>query len=324
MIFSSKAYARWSATWAGRWATAAGLATLGLVASCGGSTSQIDPFVPSRLLVFGDENSALTSAGRRYGVNGLNDNGSGNIDCTKNPTWVQILASLYQFSFAECNPTFESEPKGRLLAFPGAKVADVTAQVEAQVAAGGFRDKDLAAVMIGANDIFELYDQYPSLTEASLIAESQARGERAARAVNRLVGLGVRVVVSDLPDLGLTPFAISQRALGDSFDRAALISRMTTAFNNALGVNVLLDGRFVGLVQAQQRFLTIQRSPGSFGFTNIVDPACTVGLPVCTTDTQVAEAQTGSYLWSDEKHLAPNAHAQLGTLAIDRAQRNPF
>jgi phospholipase/lecithinase/hemolysin len=150
------------------------------------------------------------------------------------------------------------------------------------------------------------------------------RGERAARAVNRLIGLGVRVVVSDLPDLGLTPFAFSQRALGGSFDRAALISRLTTAFNERLGVNVLLDGRFVGLVQAQLRMQTIDRSPASFGFTNIVDAACTAPLPSCTTETQVPEAQTGSYLWSDDKHLAPNGHGQLATLAIDRVRRNPF
>ncbi len=322
MILSSKAYARWSANSTGRWATLGAIAVLALVASCGGSTSQIDPFVPARLLVFGDENSLLTPDGRRFGVNGLAENG--NIDCTKNPVWVQALATFFQFSFAECNPTFESEPKARMLAFVGAKVADVTAQVEAQVAAGGFRDKDLAAVMIGVNDIFELYDQYPSLTEASLIAEAQARGERAARAVNRLVGLGVKVVVSDLPDLGLTPFAFSQRALGGSFDRAALISRLTTAFNERLGVNVLLDGRFVGLVQAQLRMQTINRSPGSFGFTNIIDAACTVALPTCTTVTQVPEAQTGSFLWSDDKHLAPSGHDQLATLAIDRVRRNPF
>jgi hypothetical protein len=128
-------------------------ASLGL-AACGGGTSQYDPFVPGRLLVFGDEYSALTPNGRNYGVNGVT--AEGNIDCSTSPIWVQSLANVYGFTFAECNPRFDPVPKARMLAFAGAKVADVTAQVEAQVAAGGFRDKDLATVLAGANDILEL------------------------------------------------------------------------------------------------------------------------------------------------------------------------
>lgn len=325
MIFSSKAAlrrpARPTANKARRWTALALLATLGL-AACGGGTTQYDPFIPGRLLVFGDEYSALTPNGRNYGVNGVGTDG--NIDCASSPIWVQSLARLYGFSFAECNTTSEPTPKARMLAFAGAKVADVTAQVEAQVAAGGFRDKDLATVLAGANDVLELYGQYPSLAEATLIAEARARGQRLARVVNRLVELGVKVVVSDLPDLGLTPYAINERALGGSFDRAALLTRLTSAFNEQLGVSVLLDGRFVGLMQAQLRFQAIGRFPPSFGLSNIVTPVCTVPLPNCTTATLLPEAQPASYLWADDLRLAPGGQAQLASLAIDRAQRNPF
>ncbi len=325
MIFSSKAAlrrpARPTAGKARRWTALALVATLGL-AACGGGTTQYDPFVPGRLLVFGDDYSALTPNGRNYSVNGVAPDG--NIDCASSPIWVQSLARLYGFTFAECNATSEPTPKARMLAFAGAKVADVTAQVEAQVAAGGFRDKDLATVLAGANDILELYGQYPSLAEATLIDEARARGQRLARVVNRLVELGVKVVVSDLPDLGLTPYALSERALGGSFDRAALLTRLTSAFNEQLGVSVLLDGRFVGLMQAQLRFQAIGRFPPSFGLSNIITPVCTVPLPNCTTATLVPEAQPASYLWADELRLAPGGQAQLASLAIDRAQRNPF
>ncbi|MBA4177018.1 MAG: esterase [Leptothrix sp. (in: Bacteria)] len=296
-------------------------AALGLSA-CGGGTTQYDPFIPGRLLVFGDDYSALTANGRNYSVNGVTTDG--NIDCTSSPIWVQSLARIYGFTFAECNTTSEPVPKARMLAFAGAKVADVTAQVEAQVAAGGFRDKDLATVLAGANDILELYGQYPSLAEATLIAEAQARGRVLARVVNRLVGLGVKVVVSDLPDLGLTPFALSERALGGSFDRAALLSRLTSAFNEQLGVSVVLDGRFVGLMQAQLRFQALARFPPSFGLSNITTAVCTVPLPNCTTATLLPEAQAAAYLWADETRLATGGQAQLASLAIDRAQRNPF
>ena len=327
MIFSSKAQPRRPATAAGRRASRVravlGALTLTLLGACGGGTSQYDPFVPGRLLVFGDDNSTLTPTGHTYSVNGVSS-ATGALDCTTSPIWVQTLASIYGFTFAECNPTFESTPKARMLAYAGAKVDDVAAQVEAQVAAGGFRDKDLATVLAGTNDIFELYAQWPSLGEDVLINEAKARGLRLAKVVNRLVGLGAKVIVSDLPDLGLTPFALAQNALGGSVDRAALISRLTFAFNEQLGVNLLLDGRFVGLMQAQLRFQGIARAPAAFGLTNITQGICTTAPPDCTTSTLATDAVPSNYLWSDDTHMAPGGHAQLASLAVDRARRNPF
>jgi phospholipase/lecithinase/hemolysin len=322
MIFSSKAGPQGRSTAVGALVTLVGGLCLGLLASCGGSTSQLDPFHPGRLLVFGDDTSTLTSTGRKYSVNGLN--ASNGVDCAAEPIWVQSVANSYGFEFAECNPT-SSEPRAFMRAFVGAKVGDVAAQVEAQVAAGGFRDKDLATVLAGANDILELYGEYPGRSVDSLLAESRVRGERLAVVVNRLVGLGVKVVISDLPDLSLSPFARAQKALDPTgLDRANLISRMTSAFNEQLGVKVLLDGRFVGLAQAQLRFQAINTSPASFGLSNITDAICLVPLPNCTTATLVTGGVTSAYLWADDTRLSTGGHAQLASLAIDRAQRNPF
>lgn len=322
MTFSSKALVRWQAS-AGRWVVMAAALSLALLSACGGGSTQYDPFVPKRLLVFGDDDSSLDPNGRSRSVNALAENGE--LNCNGNPIWVQQLAGLYGFVFAECNPTFEPEPKARMLAIPGAKVADVAAQVEAQVAAGGFRDKDLATVLVGTNDLLELYALYPGLGEDTLIAEARARGRRTAQIVNRLVDLGAKVVVSDLPDLGLTPFARAQRALaGGGVDRAALLSRLTSAFNEQLGVTVLLDGRFVGLVQAQLQFQAIDRFPPGAGISNAADAICTAPLPTCTTSTLVPDAVPGGYLWSDDVRLAPGGHGQLASLAASRAQRNPF
>ncbi len=326
MIFSKTATSRWPATLARKASThvalSLGIAALGLLASCGGGTTQYDPFVPKRLLVFGDDYSALTQNGHNYSVNGVDTQGS--LNCIGQPIWVQQLAAVYGFSFAECNPSAAFEPAGRMLAFAGAKVADVAAQVEAQVAAGGFRDRDLATVLAGANDIIELYEQYPALSQDILLAEARARGKRLALVVNRLVDLGAKVIISDLPDLGLSPYATSRRTVGQTFDPVDFISRLTTAFNEQLGVNVVLDGRFVGLVQTQLRFQAIARSPASFGLLNITNGICTTAPPDCTTATLQPDATIGTYLWADDRHLAPGGQAQLAGLAIDRAQRNPF
>lgn len=318
MIFSSKAASR------GRRA-AAGLAlalTLGVLASCGGGTTQFEPFVAQRVFAFGDENSALTTSGQRYGINGLTETGA--LDCTRNQIWVQQVAALYGFVFAECNPAAVSEPKAKMYAAAGAKVADISAQVDAQVAAGGFREKDLATLLVGVNDILEVYAQFPGRDEQALLAEARARGERAAQVVNRMVNLGAKVIVSNLPDMGFSPYALAQKAAFTDTDRAALISRLTAAFNEQLGVKVLLDGRFVGLVQVDQSFQAIGRAPAAFGLANATDGACNVVLPQCTTATLVTGADAANYLWADATRMGPVGQAQLASLAGSRASRNPF
>jgi lysophospholipase L1-like esterase len=299
-----------------------GALCLALLSACGGSTSQLDPFVPQRLVVFGDETSTLEQSGRKYSVNGLAANGT--LDCASEPLWVQSLAALYHFEFAECNPS-AVEPQALMRAFAGARVADVAAQVEAQVAAGGFRERDLATVLAGTNDILDLYVQYPGRSVDSLVAEAGQRGATLALVVNRLVGLGVKVIVSDLPDMGLSPYAQAQKALDfTGLDRAALITQLGQAFSEQLGVKVVLDGRYVGLVQAQLRFKSIGVSPGGFGLSNISSGVCTVALPNCTIGTLVAGGASTQYLWADDTRLSTGGQSQLATLAIDRARRNPF
>ncbi len=301
---------------------AAVMLTATLMASCGGGSSQQEVFQAKRLLAFGDEASVLTPSGRKYGVNGLDTNGV--VDCSLQPLWIQSVAAIYGFGFPECNPNTSDTPRAKTFAALGAVVADVTAQVEAQVAAGGFRDGDIATVLVGINDILALYRQYPARAESELIAEAGSRGRQLAEVVNRLVGLGVKVLISDLPDVGTTPYALNEKAQFGDIDRAALMSRLTTAFNEQLGVNVVLDGRFVGLVQAQLRFQAIQRSPVSFGLANVTQGVCLVTLLNCTDATLIAGVLPQQALWADDTRLAPGGQTQLAGLAVDRARRNPF
>ena len=306
-----------------RAATLATLTSL-LLAACGGGTEQQEPFVPLRYFAFGDDASAFTNDGRKYSINGLNATTSVR-DCNAQPLWIQQIAGLYGFVFAQCNPDNKTDLKAKTLAFAGAKVADVTAQIDTQIAAGGFRDKDLATVFVGINDVVELYQQYPARSEDSLRADARARGERIAQAVNRLVDLGSKVVVASVPDVGLTPYAAAQKvAFPTGIDRAALMTRLTTEMNNQLGVKVLLDGRYVGLAQVDLRFAAIGRAPLAFGFANISEGICTTPLPDCTTATVPTGADPNVYLWADATRLSPAGQSQLAVLAVDRAQRNPF
>lgn len=308
-------------------------ATLVVMTGCGGGTSQYEPFVPERMFAFGDEASALTAdapAGRNYGINGIDANGTAEdtsddfIDCRLQPNWVQSLAASYGFIFAECNPDNATDIRARNWAAPGARVAEVAAQVDAQVAAGGFRDKDLAALMVGVNDILELYGQYDGTNEEALLAEVRERGNRTGLIVNRLIALGAKVVVSNIPDLGYTPFAVKANAANPGSDRAGLLSRLSSTFNERLGVTILIDGRFVALAQTDQRILAIVRSPVSFVVANTTDAACATPPPSCTNNTLVTDANPTTWLWAGDVLLSSRGQSEVASLAITRAQRNPF
>ena len=236
------------------------------------------------------------------------------------------MASLYGFVFAECNPTNVATPQARMLATAGAKVADIKVQIDAQTAAGGFADGDLATMLAGTNDIVELYQQFPGRSEEDLANELRNRGQRLAQEVNRLVDFGVKVIVSSVPDVGVTPYAVKQRLEFGDTDRAALLSRLTAAFNEQLGVNIVLDGRFVALVQGDLRSQAMVRSPSFFGLANVTQGACndSVVVPFCDTSTLVTGAAPGTWMWADDLRPGFPLHKELGTLAIDRARRNPF
>lgn len=297
--------------------TAAALLAAALLASCGGGTSQITPFNPPRVLAFGDELSAFTSDGRKYAVNGLASDGATR-DCTLLPLWIQDVAALYGFGFAQC-PVGTGEQKGISRAAAGARAADVVRQVDAQVAAGGFLEEDLALILAGANDVLELYAQFPARTRDDLIAQARASGELVAQQVNRMAGLGARVVVSTIPDMGLTPYGIAQGTEG-----ARLLTDLSAALNGRIRVNILNDGRYVGLVLADEFVQTAARAPGYFSLSNATAAACQTALPDCTSATLVEGASADAYLWATDRWMARGGHRQLGALAGARATLNPF
>jgi outer membrane lipase/esterase len=287
------------------------------LASCGGGTSQIEPFVATRYIALGDEMSVLTSAGLKYSTNALNSDKTA-VDCKLNPLWIQRVAGIYGFGFTEC-PVGTGDQKALTRATVGATAADLLAQVDAQVAAGGFTERDLVTVLVGVNDIKELYGRYPAESEAALSAIAGDRGSAVAGQVNRLISLGAKVVIATVPDVGLTPYGKAQGTAN-----AALISRLSAALNSRIRVGILNDGRFVGLVLADELVQTAVRAPSIFGLTNATTAACSVALPDCTTDTLATGASADTWLWADDLRFAAGGHRRLGDLAESRARNNPF
>ena len=303
------------------------LASAALLAACGGG-EQVQRFYPSRVLAFGDETSVINANGTKYTVNALVSGSTTQVDCSSNPIWIQSLAANYGLVFPECRGTTVTDPTSRIYAANGAKVADIAAQIDTHLAnGGGFVNGDMATVLVGANDVIAQFQQYPAVGEDQLSANLVAAGVALADQVNRLAALGVKVLIVTIPDMGRTPFA-GDRSAGSTNGNPALLTRLSTKFNDALLSNILNDGHQIGLVQLDQYLLavdtaTINKYSGA-SYANTTQGACSVALPNCTSNTLVADAVNSVWLWADDRHLGPSGQNALGSLAVTRSQNNPF
>lgn len=308
-----------------------------LLGSCGGSTEQIEPFDPTRLLVFGDEMSVLTKElpqGRKYSVNALNSDGS--LDCGSLRIWVQVLGGTFGFAFEECNPNNQAQPRGRIFAEAGAKVDDLPGQFARAAATGCFNETDLVSVLIGANDVIDVYEnQYvpdPNVsfqnnpTYQAALAEIQRRGTRLGQRIFALTTLGPKVIVSTIPMMNLTPYAIQQAALRPEASARSVLQNFSNTFNTAMRVTIPDNGLFVGLVELDALVQAGVNNPDQYGLRNVTQAACTMPLPDCTPNTLVSSitGNGSTWLWASDKWIGSTAHLNLGDFARNRARGNPF
>ncbi|MEP7298957.1 MAG: SGNH/GDSL hydrolase family protein [Burkholderiales bacterium] len=307
----------------GRTALCAGVLVSALLASCGGG-SQGTIFTASRVVAFGDESSVIRADGFKYTVNGLAAGSTTTVDCLVNPIWVQTVAASYGLLFPEC-PGTVADPVSRIYATNGAKVADLGGKIDEFLANGGFAEGDLVTVLVGANDVVEQFAQYPAVGEDQLLANLDAAGAELAAQVNRLAGLGAKVLVSTIPNMGLTPFA-GDRTAGSTNGNPAVLTRLSTRFNDAMLSRLLNDGHKIGLIQLDEYLGAVDKAAqlGATTYANTTTAACAVALPNCTTNTLVADAANAVWLWADDRRLGPTGQSNLGALAVNRAQNNPF
>lgn len=304
----------------------AAVAAAALMAGCGGGgNAQIEPFAPTRVIAFGDESGTILSSGKKYTINGVNE-GTKQVDCRLNPVWSQSLASTFGFVYPQCNNDFVALPQGIMYAFAGAKVADVRDRIDQHLANDRFGPKDIVGVMVGVNDILELYRQFPAQSRESLINEARARGRLLADQVNRIARADGRVVVSTIFEVGLTPFGQKERLLQTDIDRAVFLDDMSTAFNTELRLNLINDGRLIGLAITDETVQRFARFPGAFGYSNVTQAACRSDIAPqdCTTETLVPEASPTQWLWAGDTLLGPTAQEAISLRFLERAQNNPF
>jgi phospholipase/lecithinase/hemolysin len=142
----------------------------------------------------------------------------------------------------------------------------------------------------------------------------------------------VKVLLSTIPDTGLTPFARKQKAAHSDTDRAALLTRLANRLNAKIRATVVNDGRRVGLILLDEMVSTAGRFRSVNGFTNTSTAACdltksTLTPPSsldCSNLTLISGASPNSYLWADDFNLSAGGQKEFGELATLRAENNPF
>lgn len=313
-----------------RGAGALSLAATLLLASCGGGDPVV-AFNPQRLIAFGDEDSLITDEGRKYTVNALASDGTnGELDCAVNLVWVQRLGADFGLVFPQCNPNNLENLGSLMYATPGAKVADLAEQVTQHLALDTFVPRDLVTLMAGRNDVLDLYRQYPASGAAELLQAAGDAGRLLAAQVSRVARAGGKVLVSTVPDLGYSPFAIKENNDTGDATRAAFISQLVAAFNEGLRLGIQDEtGDRVALMLTDELVQSMAKFPASYGnmrdvTTAVCDPAKAPTVSMCTTDTLVTDGNAFLWMWADDTHLSPNGHAYIGALASSRVRTNPF
>ena len=313
---------------------AAGIVATAALASCGGGTYQVTAFVPVRILSFGDESSKLIgSQGLKYSINGVST-ATNQIDCTLNPLWTQTLAASYGLVYSNCNTNAVISPQAIDETTIDGTVDDVVNQVNAFQSLDTFNSSDLVTIWVGMHDVINEYKANGTGdNSATLINDMQSAGATLAKVVNAITAAGAKVVLLTIPDMSESPFGFAESQRGD-FDRAGLLSDMSTAFNLSLRSNIINDGSKIGLVTVDDYIRSTVKSPGSFSLISLPNESygCdknVAPLPNCTTltlsnDPSTGLAATANYLWADDTHLGASAQTYIGNQAVSRAHSNPF
>jgi len=171
--------------------------------------------------------------------------------------------------------------------------------------------------------------QYITNTGApNAVAAMVTAAAQLSASVNNMISKGAkRVVVTNLPDVSLTPYALSTISGSDNSTQQ-LVLAMTVAFNQRLKADLtgLSKVLFVDVFTENQRQIA---NPAQFGLSNVTGMACNLNYPsnafatngtpdsgsslVCNTNNLIA-GNTSRYLFADSVHPTPYGHKLLAQL----------
>jgi len=193
---------------------------------------------------------------------------------------------------------------------PNSYNSSITSSTNAALAAG-----NLAAAQYIANT------GAPNAITAMVTAAAQL-----SASVNNMINKGAkRVVVTNLPDVSLTPYALGT-INGSDNSTQQLVLAMTRAFNERLKADLAGQSKvlFVDVFTENQRQIA---NPRQFGLSNVTGMACDLSAPrnpfatadaqgsslVCNSSNLIA-GDTSRYLFADSVHPTPYGHKLLAQL----------
>jgi outer membrane lipase/esterase len=267
-----------------------------LLTACGAGSVK-DPFVPTRVVVFGDSLSVRT-AGVRYTVNG-----SGGID-----NWTDQIASSYGVTSFSANAVAE------------ATVSGVAAQVSAF--GGAYQSGDLVVMSAGFRDLIDLAQSASPTTAATALGATYGNAIRAA------VSNGAKHVLA----INMYDFSSTYSVQGGTAS-AANMKALIRAFNIELARSLVSPyvADNVRLVDVEG-YMIAGKLTGFTDLTTVVcaqtDPSAGIGMgtgklnsSLCTVGN-VGAAYTSTYnnyLFADAVYLTPAGHRALGSFAYSAA-----
>lgn len=182
-------------------------------------------------------------------------------------------------------------------------------QINAYLAANGGRANPdaLFTVWGGANDLF--FHLGGATTQVQFLSTASAQ----VGLVSTLQGAGARyIMVATMPDVGLTPFGLSQGAAG-----SAGITALSSAYNQTLFGALAQNNLHVIPLNTFSLLREVVADPSAYGFANATSPACgATSSLICSPANYVTPNAADSYVFADSVHPSNRTHAILAQYAV--------
>jgi phospholipase/lecithinase/hemolysin len=202
---------------------------------------------------------------------------------------------------------------------PGGTQPDWPALIPAMIAAAT-ADAAAAAAPIAASAAAKAGADYAAANGPRVVpAMTSAASALASLVKTSIVGKGAKyVVVNNLPDLTISPFALNQQPSAQ-----ALIKSMVTAFNDQLKAE-LSNQNGVLLIDVASVSRAHATDPKSFGLTNTTTPACGSNLLgtglnslVCNASNTIG-GDVSHYMFADGIHPTPFEHSLIAKFVAEQ------
>jgi outer membrane lipase/esterase len=198
-----------------------------------------------------------------------------------------------------------NQPQGGLP--PGTPDLSVAAQVNALIAKGPLDPRALYQIQGGANDIFQLANQFLAgqITQSQLQALTAQAATDLATQVVKLNAAGARyIILQNLPDMGKTPDAIAAGPQAQQLFTGLSQQVFNATLNSAIaaaGVQVIPFNTAAFLNE-------VIADPGLFGFVNATNRVCTTTSSLqCTPSTLVPGGNPLTWVFADGVHPTTGA-----------------